>query len=193
MNKQNLQSVAFPTLDETQISQMASCTNAAPKLYRDGETLYAVGDRNMNFFIVKSGEVAVMDFSGDEPKTVTVHRKGAFTGDISLVTGLPAIVSGIARGDTEVYQISGDVLRLVLNQCPTASDLILQAFIARRQLLRESPDFTGLRVIGSRYSSDTFRVRDFLAQQLPVTLSQSMEGLFDRVLGHAKLTRNFRL
>src|SRR6266850_3511292 len=111
MNKQNLQSVAFPILDETQISQMASCTNATPKLYRDGETLYAVGDRNMNFFIVRSGEVEVMDFSGDEPKTVTVHRKGAFTGDISLVTGLPAIVSGVARGDTEVYEISGAVLR----------------------------------------------------------------------------------
>src|SRR2546426_933236 len=51
-----------------------------------------------------------------------------------------------------------------LNQCPTAGDIILQAFIARRQLLRASADFTGLRVIGSRYSSDTFRVRDFLAK-----------------------------
>jgi thioredoxin reductase (NADPH) len=44
------------------------------------------------------------------------------------------------------------------------SDLILQAFIARRQLLRESPKFTGLRVIGSRYSLDTFRVREFLSK-----------------------------
>ena len=37
------------------------------------------------------------------------------------------------------------------------------------------------------------RMRDFLSQQLSVTLSQSMEGLFDRVLGHAKLARNLRL
>jgi len=51
-----------------------------------------------------------------------------------------------------------------LNQCPGISDIILQAFIARRQLLRESPNFTGLRVIGSRYSPDTFRVRDFLSK-----------------------------
>src|SRR5437763_15621026 len=55
-------------------------------------------------------------------------------------------------------------LRKVLNQDPEMSDLILQAFIARRQLLRESPEFTGLRVIGSRYSHDTFRIRDFLAR-----------------------------
>src|SRR5712692_9257216 len=170
MNENNLLSVAFPTLDETQISQLARCTHAEPKLFRDGQTLFAVGDRNMNFFVVKSGKVEIVDYSGDEPKTLTTHRQGAFTGDISLVTGLPAIVSGVARGDCEVYEITGDSLRNALNQCPGISDIILQAFIARRQLLRESPNFTGLRVIGSRYSADTFRVRDFLAKnRVPFT------------------------
>jgi thioredoxin reductase (NADPH) len=51
-----------------------------------------------------------------------------------------------------------------LNQCPGLSDIILQAFIARRQVLRELANFIGLRVLGSRYSPDTFRVRDFLAR-----------------------------
>jgi len=36
-------------------------------------------------------------------------------------------------------------------------------------------------------------VRDFLTQQLSVTLSQSMEGLFDRVFCHAKLARDLGL
>ena len=63
-----------------------------------------------------------------------------------------------------MYEVTGDALRRALNQCPAISDIILQAFIARRQLLRESPNFTGLRVIGSRYSPDTFRVRDFLSK-----------------------------
>ena len=111
MSERNLQSVAFPTLDETQVEQLGRCTNAAPRLFRDGQTLFAVGDRDMSFFIVKSGEVEIVDYSGDEPKTVTIHRKGAFTGDISHLTGLPAIVSGIARGDCEVYEVSGDALR----------------------------------------------------------------------------------
>jgi len=164
MSENNLRSVAFPTLNEKQIDELTRCTNAAPKVYRDGEPLFTVGQRNMNFFIVKSGEVEIIDRSGDEPKTVTIHRKGEFTGDISHLTGLPAVVSAIARGDCEVLEISGDALRRVLNQCPGISDIILQAFIARRQLLRESPNFTGLRVIGSRYSADTFRVRDFLAK-----------------------------
>ncbi len=164
MSANNLLSVAFPTLDEAQIRQLAGCTHAEPKLFRDGQTLFAVGERNMNFFVVKSGEVAIVDYTGDERKTIVVHRPGEFTGDISHLTGLPAVVSGIARGDCEVYEITGDALRQVLNRCPAISDIVLQAFIARRQLLRESPNFTGLRVIGSRYSPDTFRVRDFLSK-----------------------------
>ena len=164
MSENNLRSVAFPTLNEAQIRQLAGCTHAEPKLFRDGQVLFVVGQRNMNFFVVKSGEVEIIDRSGDEPKTVTIHRQGEFTGDISHLTGLPAVVSGVARGDCEVYEITGDALRNALNQCPDISDIILQAFIARRQLLRDSPDFTGLRVIGSRYSPDTFRVRDFLSK-----------------------------
>src|SRR6266581_2162092 len=164
MAENNLQSIAFPTLEQSLIDDLSRCSSVTTKTYRDGQTLFAVGDRDFKFFIVKSGEIEILDYSGDEPRTVTVHRKGEFTGDISHLTGLPAVVSAVARGDCEVYEISGDALRRALNQCPALSDVILQAFIARRQLLRESPDFTGLRVIGSRYSADTFRVRDFLSK-----------------------------
>ncbi len=164
MAEHNLHSVAFPTLEQSLIDDLSRCSSVTTKTYRDGQTLFSVGDRDFKFFIVKSGEVEIVDHSGDQPKTVTVHRKGQFTGDVSHLTGNPAVVSAVARGDCEVYVVSGDVLRRILNQCPTAGDIILQAFIARRQLLRASADFTGLRVIGSRYSSDTFRVRDFLAK-----------------------------
>src|SRR5207302_6824202 len=87
-----------------------------------------------------------------------------FTGEVALLMGAPAVASAVARGDCEVYEISRDALKRLLNQRPALSDILLQAFIARRQLLRESPEFVGLRVIGSRYSPDTFRVRDFLTR-----------------------------
>ena len=164
MAEHDLQSIAFPTLDETQIAKLSQCLQVTTKVYRDGEILFGVGDRDFKFHIIKEGEVEIVDYSGDVPKTVTVHRTGGFTGDISHLTGNPSVVSGVARGKCDVYEISGDALRRALNQCPELSDIVLQAFIARRQLLRQSPDFTGLRVIGSRYSPDTFRVRDFLAK-----------------------------
>jgi thioredoxin reductase (NADPH) len=160
----DLQSVAFPTLNEKQIEELGRCAGAAAKVYRVGEVLFKVGARDFKFFIVKSGAIEIIDYSGDEPKTVTVHHAGGFTGEISHLTGLPAVATAIAREDCEVYEISSEGLRKALNLCPTLSDIVLQAFIARRQLLRESPEFTGLRVIGSSYSHDAFRVRDFLAR-----------------------------
>ena len=164
MAEHDLQSIAFPTLDETQITRLSGCTAAVARSFEDGQTLFKVGERNMKFFVVKSGEVEIVDHSGDEPKRVTVHRKGEFTGDISHLTGAPAVVSAVARGHCEVLEVSGEALRRLLNLCPDLSDIILQAFIARRQLLHQAADFTGLRVIGSRYSADTLRVRDFLAK-----------------------------
>ena len=164
MAEHTLQSVAFPVLNDAQIGQISGCIKVAPKHYPDGERLISVGDRAIRFFIVKSGKIDILDYSGDEPRIIATHGPGQFTGDVSHLTGMPAIFTAIARGDCEVYEISQEALRQVLNQCPTVSDIILQAFIARRQLVRESPDFTGLRVIGSRYSPDTFRVRDFLSR-----------------------------
>jgi thioredoxin reductase (NADPH) len=163
-NEHTLQSIAFPVLDDEQVAQIAGCTGGTPRRCRDGETLVATGDRAFHFFVVKSGAVEILNYGGEEPKTITVHHKGQFTGEVSQLTGARAVFTAVARGDCEVIEISGDGLRHVLNQCPGLSDIILQAFVARRQLLRESPDFVGLRVIGSRYSADTFRVRDFLTR-----------------------------
>ena len=101
-----------------------------------------------------------------------------------------SVISAVARGDCEVDVVSRDALRGALNQCPVLSDIILQAFIARRQLLRESPDFTGLRVIGSRYSTDTFRVRDFLAKNrsLFTWVDVETDPEVDRLLKHFGMT-----
>src|SRR5436305_5571145 len=88
----------------------------------------------------------------------------------------PSSASAVPRGDTEGYELSRLALKRLLNQRPSLSDILLQAFIARRQLMRESPEFTGLRVIGSRYSRDTFRIRDFLAKNRVLFTWLDLEG-----------------
>jgi thioredoxin reductase (NADPH) len=170
MDAHDLNAVAFPKLTDAQMAGFASCSRATLKRYGDGERLFQAGDRDFGFFVVKSGSVEIVDESGDTLQTVTVHEAGHFTGEVAHLTGGPALVSAIARGDTEVYEISADGVREIINLFPDLGDTILQAFIARRQLLRESGSFTGARVIGSRYSGDTARVRDFLARnRLPYT------------------------
>jgi len=102
MAEQDLQSIAFPTLDEAQIAELGRFADAVPRLYRDGQTLVAVGERDFKFLVIKSGEVEIVDHSGDKPKTIVVHHQGQFTGEVSLLTGARAVASAVARGDCEV-------------------------------------------------------------------------------------------
>src|SRR6201990_655386 len=161
----DLNAVAFPKLDEAQMNALARCGGATLKRYASGRKLIEVGERDFKFFVVRSGEIEVLDESGDAPKTLAVLGPGEFTGDVSHLTGGPSLVSALARGDCGVYEGSSEGVREIINRFPDLGDVILQAFIARRQLLREPGHFTGLRVIGSRYSRDTHRVPDFLTRQ----------------------------
>src|SRR5882724_12244233 len=164
MSENDLHSVAFPRFPAEKIAALGTCSLTKARRFRDGEKLFETGQRDAKFYVIKSGKVEIVDESGDRPQRVVVHEPGGFTGDVNQITGNPAIVTGVAQGPVEAYELSQDALRQMLNHHPDMGDVILQAFIARRQLLRESGKFTGVRVIGSRYSQDTFRIRDFLSK-----------------------------
>ena len=162
--------VAFPRLDDSQLDALGRCAGASLHQHKAGQKLIEVGERDFKFFVVKSGEIEILDESGETPKTIAVLEPGEFTGDVSHLTGGPSLVSAIVRDTCETYEVSAEGVREILNRFPALGDVILQAFIARRQLLKESGNFTGLRVIGSRYSRDTLRIRDFLSRnRVPFT------------------------
>jgi thioredoxin reductase (NADPH) len=165
--EQDLPRVAFPKLDHAQVATLAKFGTRRP--LHDGEPLFQAGARDYKFFVVERGTVEVMEHSSGEPKTVTVHEVHEFGGDVDLLTGRPALVSAVARGDTEVFEIAPGEIRRIMGERPSLGELLLRAFIARRELLVAS-DFQGLRVLGAGSSRDTFRIRDFLARnQVPFT------------------------
>lgn len=164
MNEPNLKEkypAAFPRLDDKQLAAVAELAEC--KTYGDGDVLFKAGDLEFKFHVIKSGEIEIVDRSGNEPRLLLVHEAGEFTGDVANLSGSPANADAIARGKTEVYEICGEELRRIISERPNLSDVILKTFIARWQILNEI-DFTGLRVIGSQYSQDTFRIRDFLSK-----------------------------
>src|SRR5580704_14971062 len=97
MESRELRSIAFPNLSEAELASLGHCPLMVLKRYRAGETLFEIGERNSNFCVVKSGEVEILDESGDSPKTVVVHGPGDFTGEVSQVTGSPALVRAVIR------------------------------------------------------------------------------------------------
>src|SRR4030095_5556501 len=127
MAPQDLNAMAFPTLTEEQMTQLARYAGASTKTFRAGEALFRAGDRDPKFFVIKSGELEIIDVTGDQPKTIRVQGPGDFTGDVGHLTGSPKVVSAIARSDCEVFEISEIKLREILNQDPQLSDVILQA------------------------------------------------------------------
>ena len=138
MAQYDLKSLAFPKLDLTQLANLGDCPKTLLKHFKAGQKLFEAGDRDAKFYVVKSGEVEIADESGDAPKTVAVHGRSEFIGDANQLTGGPALVTVVARTDCEVFEISDAALREILNKYPELGDVILQAFIARRQLLTAS-------------------------------------------------------
>ncbi len=166
MEKYDLQSVAFPKLSDAEMASLGTCPLTELKIYKPGEKLFKAGDCDCKFYVVKSGEIDVVDESGDMSHLVTTHKAGQFTGEIAQLTGSPSLVDACVRIDSEVYELTTEAFRQLLNHHPDLADVILQAFIARRQLLREPGNFTGTRVIGSHFSQDSFRIRDFLTKNM---------------------------
>ena len=165
--EQETEAVAFPELSAEQIDKLEEY--ATIKQYADGETLIAAGETDFKFFVVKAGAVEVVEESSGQRRTIAVHEEREFTGDVDMLTRRPALVTAIARGPTVVYEITAEDLRRVLNEQPQLGDQLLQAFLARRQLL-EASGVAGVLVLGSRHSRDTLRVRDFLSKnQVPFT------------------------
>lgn len=161
------QEIAFPRLDDSAIAALAEF--ATRRRLHDGELLYAAGEHRCGFFVVVAGAVEIVDSSGDEPETMRLHQPGEFTGDVDVLGERRALVSAVARGETEVLHIPASELNQVLSEQPVLGDKILNAFIARRELMMQA-GFAGLRVIGSETSRHTFQLCEFLARnQVPFT------------------------
>src|SRR5262249_54145809 len=97
MAEHDLHAVAFPKLAEAQLVALSRCSLTRLRRFHAGETLFAACDRDPRFFVVKAGEVEIVDVSGEKPQTITVHGPGQVTRDGGQGAGRPALLSARAR------------------------------------------------------------------------------------------------
>lgn len=98
---------------------------------KDGEVAWEQGDTRYSMFVVLDGQIRVSKNVGDQEFVLVTHDSGEFTGEISMLTGAPAIASGRAVGDTRVMRIPIDEFRQFVAECPSLSEPVLSA-LARR-------------------------------------------------------------
>jgi thioredoxin reductase (NADPH) len=152
---------AFPRLDEARIRTL-SALGERTRTER-GQVLIAEGTPDDAFRVILSGRVASVEaFGTPEQRVLRVHGPGRFLGELGLLTGQVSFLTWIAADPGELLVVPADRFRDHLAQNPTLGDEILRAYLVRRMLVLG--EGAGFRIIGSRYSPDSHRLREFAAR-----------------------------
>lgn len=154
--------VAFPHLTAEQIERIAAV--ATPRTCDQECVLFDAGERAFHFYVVLEGRLRMVERTDEGDRDVAEHDVGQFSGDTDMLSGQPSVVAAIAEAGTTVLCLDQDGLGDLMAKDSELSDIVLQAFLMRRELLREQ-DYQGVRLIGSRWSKDTHRLKDFLSRQ----------------------------
>jgi signal transduction histidine kinase len=123
------QSSLFPRLPIEKIREI--CKEGKEISLRDGEEIFAQGVANYPFFVVLEGRIRVTKQVGNQEMLLTVHEAGQFTGEISMLTGAPAMASGHADGPARVVRFTNEEFRHLIAECPQLAEPVLRAFAAR--------------------------------------------------------------
>jgi thioredoxin reductase (NADPH) len=148
-------------------SQMATLAAAGIERTADvGDVLYQAGDRDFPFMAIIEGEAAIRDGHGRE---ILRHRDSGFIGEISLLTGQSAYLTVVVTRSMRYIAVERESLRRLMFEDGPLGDLILSAFLARREALQQT-DGVGFEIVGPRLSASTRRLVDFARRnRLPHT------------------------
>jgi thioredoxin reductase (NADPH) len=152
---------AFPILTAAQINRIRPFGRV--RKVEAGEILFQPGDGSVPFFVLLSGsmEIVQLDVTGERP--ITTHGAGAFTGEMSMISGRGALVRGRVTTPGKFLEVnSPDFLALVARDADL-NEIFMRAFILRRILLLSSGRGNVI-LMGSRHSANTLRLREFLTR-----------------------------
>jgi thioredoxin reductase (NADPH) len=155
---------ASPLLSPSQLTALAEIgeERSAPA----GELLYRVGDRTYPFIAIVKGEVAIIDAAGNE---LVRHGPSGFLGELNLLSGQTVFVNALVTKPLRYITVGRRALSSLLDDDGPLSDLLLSAFIARREAL-QSVHGIGLEIVGPHSSEPTMRMLEFArANRLPYT------------------------
>jgi thioredoxin reductase (NADPH) len=155
--------VVFPTLSDSELAVLEALGNRRPVAV--GEYLFREGDPTYDFYVILSGAIEVAIHSDGEEWIINRQGPGRFLGELNLLTGERVFLSARVVEPGEVLVMPRAALQHVIATNPGLGDTILAAFLARRRGLL-SRARASIRVVGSRFSPELLRVREFLARNV---------------------------
>ncbi len=152
---------AFPRLEPAQIEVLAAHGDRRP--VDAGEVLITEGEPDPAFFVVLSGKVSVLEaYQNPDERVVRVHGPGRFLGELGVLTGQVSFLTSVVAVAGEVLAVPVEHVRRLVAQDSGLGDEILRAYLVRRTLTLGLG--AGFRILGSRFSADTARLREFASR-----------------------------
>ncbi|SEF79948.1 cyclic nucleotide-regulated FAD-dependent pyridine nucleotide-disulphide oxidoreductase [Bryocella elongata] len=152
---------AFPVLTTPQIARIRPHAIVRPVGF--GEVLFEPGTVRMSCFVVVSGRLEISMPRLSDEQVFTTHGPGQFSGDVVLISGAGSLARGRVAEPGEFLELSPDALRTLIARDSELSDIFMRAFLLRRVTLI-SEGMGNVTMLGSRYSSNTLRLREFLTR-----------------------------
>jgi thioredoxin reductase (NADPH) len=151
----------FPTLTNAQMGRIAA--RGRRRSIARGEVLVEVGDHDVPFFVVVSGEVQALRPTGGTEIVIAVHGSRQFSGEAIMITGRRAIGRLRVSEPGEVIQLEREQLLALIQTDAELSEILMRSFMLRRLELI-AHDFGDVVVLGSTHCSGTLRVKEFLTR-----------------------------
>jgi thioredoxin reductase (NADPH) len=151
----------FPRLTAVQILRIQA--HGRIRAIKRGEVLVEQGDSAVPFFLVVSGELEVVRPSGTEETLVTVHGPGQFTGEVSTLSGRRTFFRIRVTEPGEIIELDHQHTLALVQTDAELSEILMRAFILRRLELLEA-GLGDVVLVGSIYSADTLRIKEFLTR-----------------------------
>jgi thioredoxin reductase (NADPH) len=151
----------FPTLTASQIERIAA--HGRTRSIRAGEVLFEEGDRGVPFLVVISGRLEITRLTSSGEVRVAVHGPGGFTGEVSMLSGRPALVRGRVVEAGEVIILDRAEMLSLVQTDAELGEILLRAFILRRVELIANGIGDAI-LLGSLHCADTLRIREFLTR-----------------------------
>ena len=149
----------FPKLTPAQIRRITP--HGHIRKTARGEVLYEQGTSAAPFFIVFSGELEVVRPSGSVETLVTVHRSGQFTGEVGTLSGRRTMFRVRVTKTGKVIELDRQHMLTLVQTDAELGEILMRAFILRRVELIAA-GIGDVVLIGSTYSADTLRIKEFL-------------------------------
>jgi thioredoxin reductase (NADPH) len=127
-----------------------------------GDVLFREGDGSYPFFVILSGRVAVVDGYGGAERELADGVRGEFVAELNMFTGERLYTTAVVREAGAVLSVPRAAILQLIGTNPEFGELIVPAVFARRQWLMRHQ--AGMRIVGSRFSPETARLREFAAR-----------------------------